>query len=174
MLTPPPPPHLTAVLWGSPNENVIHLPGSPPSTQTCCLPRVQERSEAGSNGESFCGENREKGFSFESILLLFCLRRRAERNECSVFMGPNTKHHVHTRLCWHTHTHARPRRDWQQHINEMKKVKKKKKKRKINTSGWMWGGDFFQKGGRRGLGWLPAISDWISVRVGKKKKKHEK
>lgn len=50
------------------------------------------------------GEKREEGFSFESILLLFCLRHRAERNECSVFMGPNTKHHVHTLTLAHTHT----------------------------------------------------------------------
>lgn len=52
---------------------------------------------------SMGGEKRERGFSFESILLLFCLRRRAERNECSVFMGPNTKHHVHTLMPAHTH-----------------------------------------------------------------------
>ena len=99
---------LTAALWGLPNENAIN---------STCLVLLQAlkpaaycgstgEKEARSNGESFCGEKREKGFSFESILLLFCLGRRAERNECSVFMGPNTKHHVHTLMLAHTHTHT--------------------------------------------------------------------
>lgn len=91
---------------------------------------------AGSNGERFCREKREKDFSFESILLLFRLRRRAERNECSVFMGPNTKH-VHTQLLAHAHTYTQ--KDWQQHINEIKKVKEENKHVKQNvrrTSQW--------------------------------------
>lgn len=58
----------------------------------------------------------EEHFSFESILLLFRLRRRAVKNERSAFMGPNTKHvHAYRQACY--------RNDWQKHFDEIRKVK---------------------------------------------------
>lgn len=85
-----------------PNEDKMYLHGASLSAQTRCLLWVQERRQAGSNGEGFCrGRKKKRDFSFESILLLFCLRRQVERNECSVFMGCNTKH-VHTLTGAHT------------------------------------------------------------------------
>lgn len=114
----------TAVLCGLANENEIYLPGTSPSTQTATY--CGSTREAGMVRVSM-GKG-EKGFSFESILLLFCLRHRAERNESSVFMGPNTKHHVHTLMLAQTHTHTRE--DWQRHINEMRTVKEESRQAK--------------------------------------------
>lgn len=102
-------------------------------TQTRCLLLVHMRERC----RSFCwGGKREKGFSFESILLLFRLGRRAERNECSVFMGPNTEHQVHTLMLAHTQTHTeytRLEREWRRHINEMRKVREENKHVRLNA-----------------------------------------
>lgn len=96
------------------------------STQTRCLPPIHKKSRQEAMVRVSAGKKRERErFSFERILLLFCLGRWAERN---VFMGPNTKQ-VHTL----TGTHMHAQKDWQQHVNEIKKLKEENKHIKQNA-----------------------------------------